>query len=251
MVAPDDAIPEGSPDNPLAIGQPGGPASVLLPLSLLRRATAQHMREQLGSVAPVTVFSEVDTTAAAAYRVQHRAAVQEAAGVPLTYMPLFVQATVAALKAVPLFNSRLTEEGHLIERTIHLGMATAVFGGVQMPIIRHAETKALAELAAEVHRLAEAARCGQLTADDQSGHTFCITNQGRWGQTLFGTPTIKAPNVGILAFETIRPRPVVVAGQIAVRPMMYLSLTFDHRALDGSDAAQFMGVVKAYLEGLS
>ena len=243
-------IPEGTPDNPLAIGVPGGPPSVLLPLSVLRRTTAHHMREQLGTVAPVTVFSEVDTTAAAACRERHRAAIESTVRVPLTYMPLFIQATVAALKAVPVLNSRLTEDGHHIERTIHLGMATSVYGGVLMPVVRHAETKSLAELAVEVQRLAEAARWGQLTADDQHGHTFCITNQGRWGRTLYGTPTIKSPNVGILAFETIRPRPVALHGQVVVRPMMYISLTFDHRALDGSEAAQFMGAVQDYLEAL-
>lgn len=245
-----DSVPAGSPDNPLAIGEPGGPPSVLLPFTELRRTTAEHMREQLGNVAPVTVFAEVDTTAVTACRARLRPEVEAVVRVPLTYMPFFIQATVAALKAVPVLNARLTEEGHLIERAIHLGMATSVYGGVLMPVLRHAEAKSTAELAAEVHRLADAARWGQLRTDDQHGHTFCITNQGRWGQTLFGTPIIKAPNVGVLAFETIRPRPAVVDGQVAVRPMMYISLTFDHRALDGSEAAQFISVIREYLEGL-
>lgn len=244
------AIPECGPDNPLGIGAPGGPPEVLLPLSLLRQTTVRHMQETVTTMAPVTVFAEVDMSAAAACRERMRSEVEARAGVPLTYMPLFIQATVTGLKACPILNAVLTEDGHRVPRTVHLGMATAVVGGVLMPILRHAETKSLTELAAEVHRLTEAARWGQMGPADQTDPTFCITNQGRWGTTVFGTPTIRHPNAGILAFETVRRRPVVLGDDIVARPMMYLSLTFDHRAADGSDAAQFIGVVKDYLEGL-
>lgn len=196
---------------------------------------------------PVTVVAEVDCT-------NLKRLYEEAKrywanwGVDITYSAFFARATVKALQAHPIMNSSVSTRGYLTPPYVNLGIATQTPGVVMIPTIKNAQTKSVVDLARELHSIGERARTGQLTLEMDDA-TFVMTNTGRYGTTLFGTPTIKPPNVGILAFESIQKRPVATADdRVEVRPMMYLSLTGDHRAVDGSDMAAFLGTVKQCLE---
>lgn len=200
---------------------------------------------------PVTVVAEVDMTNLKQLYDSVKSGFEHQTGVPLTYTAFFARATTEALMAYPLLNAVLRPNDYVIPRSIHLGIATQTPGVVLIPTIRNAEQKLIPLLAAEIHSLGQRARAGLIGPADMDS-TFVITNTGKYSQSLFGTPTIKPPNTGILAFESIIKRPVVVEGdQIAVRPMMYLALTADHRAVDGADMVGFLGKVKETLEDLT
>ena len=244
-------LPGGTYDNPLAMGDQSLPPAVTLPLTDIRVGSKINLEMSRDTVAPITVVAEVDATNLQALRDWVKPAFEAQTNVPLTYLPFFARATALGLMAYPLMNSVLTEMGQIIPRFVHLGVAIQVQGGVTVPVLRNVETKDVGAIAQELHALAERARTGQLTLEETAGHSFVITNPGRWGATLFGTPIIKPPNVGILSFEAIVKRPVVVEGdQIAVRPMMYLALTADHRAVDGAEMLGFVAKVKDILENL-
>lgn len=242
-------LPGGTADNPLAMGAAGGPPHVTLPLTPIRQVSVQNLDRSRQTTTPVTVVAEVDCSRLQAVHDQWKPAFERNTGMALTYLPFFAQATARALKAFPLLNSILTPQGYIIPRTVHLGVAISVPGAVLIPCIRNAESKRLVDLVRDCNLLTERARTGQLSQEEMTGSTFLISNTGRWGQTLFGTPVIKPPNVGSLAFESIVKRPVVAANdQIVARPMMYLTLTADHRAVDGAEMVGFLGTVKDVLE---
>lgn len=245
-------LPGGTWDNPLAIGRSAQPPVVTLPLSNLRQVSIHNLEAGVRSTAPVSVVAEVDVSRLQAARDYLKPQVEAMTGIPLTYTPFFVRATVQALQAYPIMNSMMTPQGFVIPRTVNIGIATQVPGGVLLPTIFRAETKSIMDLARELHSISERAPRGQISQQEMSGHTFCMTNPGRYGQTIFGTPIIKPPNVGILAFEAIKKRPVVLENdQILSRPMMYIVLTADHRAVDGAEMIGFTGKVKEILENLS
>lgn len=244
-------LPGGTSDNPLAIGVTPSPAALTLPLTAIRQVTMRNLEIARQSTAPVTVVAEVDVSRLQALRESAKQEFQRALGVPLTYLPFFVRAATRALQAFPLLNGVLTPTGFIIPRQINLGYAVQTAGGVVLPTIYNTERKSIAELAREIYIQSQKARLGALTAPEMANQTFVITNTGRWGQSLFGTPVIKPPNVGSLAFEAIVKRPVVVENdQVAVRPMMYIVLTADHRAVDGREMVGFLGKVKESLENL-
>ncbi|MEW8979452.1 MAG: 2-oxo acid dehydrogenase subunit E2 [Symbiobacterium sp.] len=242
-------LPGGTPDNPLAMGGSPFPPFVTMPLSPLRRVSMLNLELAQRMTAPVTVVAEVDASGLIAVREALKPLAARYLGMPLTYLPFFAMATVRALKAYPIMNAAFGPQGFVIPRYINLGIATSVPGGVLLPTVAGAERKSFWELARDIYIQTQKARAGLATPQDLSGQTFVITNTGRWGGTLFGTPIIQPPNVGILAFEAIQKRPVVVENdQIAVRPMMYLALTADHRAVDGAEMIAFLNKVKESLE---
>jgi pyruvate/2-oxoglutarate dehydrogenase complex dihydrolipoamide acyltransferase (E2) component len=244
-------LPGGTYDNPLAIGGSPHPPTVTLPLTRLRQQSIQNLEASRQMTAPVTVVAEVDCTNLKAYRDRWREPFQASTGVPLTYLPFFAHATARALKAYPLLNAMLTPQGYVIPRQVNLGIATSVPGGVVIPTIWNAESKRIPELARDIYQRTQLARAGRLPDQEMSSSTFLITNTGRWGNYLFGTPVIKPPNVGSAGFEPIIKRPVVGPNdQIVARPMMYLSLSADHRAVDGAEMVGFLGKVKEVLENL-
>lgn len=244
-------LPGGTADNPLAIGVTPAPAALTLPLNAVRQVTMRNLEISRQTTAPVSVVAEVDVSRLQALRERAKQEFQQALGAPLTYLPFFMRATTRALQAFPVLNGVLTPTGFIIPRQINLGFAVQTAGGVVLPTIYNTERKSAAELAREIFILSQKARMGILTAPEMANQTFVITNTGRWGQSLFGTPVIKPPNVGSLAFEAIVKRPVVVENdQIAVRPMMYIVLTADHRAVDGREMVGFLGKVKESLENL-
>jgi len=241
------------------VAAPAAPATdeQLVPHSRLRKLIAEHMLASRRTSPHVTTVVEADMSAAVAHRMAHKAEFA-AKGVALTFTPYFVQAVVAALKAVPQANAVYREDGLLLKRRYHIGMATAIDDGLVVPVIRDADELSLLGLARTVNDLAQRARAGQLKPDEIQGSTFTITNHGVSG-SLFAMPIINQPNVGILGVGAIQKRPVVISrghpvepsgeDYLAIRPMVYLSFTFDHRVLDGASGDAFVGTVKRMLEG--
>ncbi len=229
---------------------------VLQPLTTMRRAIAQHMVQSKHTSPHVTTIMEADMTAVVRHREANKRTLTRD-GETLTYTPYFVAAIVAGLRAVPEANSRFSDDGILVLGRIHVGIAVAVDGGLFVPVIRHADELSLAGLARAVNDLARRARAGQLQPDEIQGGTFTLTNHGTGG-SLIGTPIINQPQSGILGAGAIVKRLVVRSAAnsllpsaddaIVIRPMCYLSYTFDHRVLDGAQADEFLAAVKAKLE---
>jgi 2-oxoglutarate dehydrogenase E2 component (dihydrolipoamide succinyltransferase) len=222
----------------------------LVPLSPMRRAIAEHMARSVRVSPHVTTVVEVDLSRVIAHREANKASF-ERQGVRLTFTPYFFQAVAAGLGQVPVLNGSFTEEGIVLNRRVHLGMAVALDEGLLVPVVRDADEKNLLGLARVVNDLAERARTRRLKPDETQGGTFTITNHGVSG-SLFATPIINQPQAAILGVGAIVKRPVVVtqggADAIAIKPICYLSLTFDHRIADGATADGFLAAVKQLLE---
>jgi pyruvate/2-oxoglutarate dehydrogenase complex dihydrolipoamide acyltransferase (E2) component len=210
------------------------------PLSIMRKRIGEHMRASLDTAAHCTTIVEADMSAI------------EAARGKLSYLPFVARATIAALREHPALNATL-EGDHLTQHEeIHLGIAVSLGDdGLIVPVVHNAHELSHEGLAKRIADLAERARNKQLTPDETKGGTFTITNPGRYG-ALLATPIINQPQVAILDLEAVVKRPVVVGGDsIAIRPMTYLCMSWDHRALDGVLAAQFLGSVRKHIEGFS
>jgi 2-oxoglutarate dehydrogenase dihydrolipoamide succinyltransferase (E2 component) len=220
------------------------------PLSPMRRQIAEHMSRSRRTAAHVTTFAEVDMSRVAARRAQIKDRFA-ARGVSLTYLAFVARATVAALQEHPVLNASLDGDDLVYHDDVNLGIAVALERGLIVPVIGQAQRLSLEGLAAAIGDVAERARSKRLETDDVQGGTFTITNPGQFG-TVLATPIINQPQVAILDLEAVVKRPVVVESDggdsIAIRPVVNLCLSFDHRALDGADAARFLGAVKARLE---
>jgi len=209
----------------------------ILPLTQMRRIIADRMVRSQQTSAHVTTYFEVDFSDIAKFR----------EGRSLTYLPFVIRAVTRAIRDLPVVNSEWGEQGIIVKKDIHIGIATALDDGLLVPVVRHADRKGLVQLAKEVADLAERARSKKLDPEEVQGGTFTITNHGGFG-SLFSTPIIYQPQIAILGVGAIQKRTVVINEGIAIRPMGYLSLSFDHRVIDGATADQFMGKVKGYLE---
>jgi 2-oxoglutarate dehydrogenase E2 component (dihydrolipoamide succinyltransferase) len=219
----------------------------LLPLNPVRQAIADHMVRSKHTSPHVTTVMEVDFSRVVADR-QANKDIFSRDGVRLTYTAYFVAATVSALKAYPIVNSSWRDEGVLVHPVINIGMATSLGEeGLIVPVIKNADQLSLLGLARSVNDLANRARAKQLQPDEVKDGTFTITNHGISG-SLFATPIINQPQCGILGVGAIQKRVVVVGDAIAIRPMVYLSLTFDHRILDGAVADYFLAKVVESLQ---
>lgn len=219
---------------------PGGERSMgeeIVPFTQMRRTIAERMVKSRQTSAHVTTFFEADFSGIAKFR----------EGRNLTYLPFVIRAVTRAIREVPVMNSAWGEQGVIVKKDIHVGVATALEDGLLVPVVRHADRKGLTELAKEVADLAERARSKKLNPEEVQGGTFTITNHGGFG-SLFSTPIIHQPQIAILGVGAIQKRTMVISDAIAIRPMGYLSLSFDHRVIDGATADQFMAKVKSYLE---
>jgi pyruvate dehydrogenase E2 component (dihydrolipoamide acetyltransferase) len=254
--SPAAAAPAPPPQAAPAIveGEPG-PGEELYRFNTVRKVIARHMRHSLETAAQVTTVIEVDMTGVVNLRKKWKPVYAERHGVNLTYVPFVARATMDAIGRWPWVNSEVRGETALIKRYVNLGMAVAIDDskGLMVPVIHHAEELNLVGLSRAVIDLAEKARTKTLTPDEMSGGTFTITNPGVFG-ALIGTPIIPEGQVAILDVEAIVKRPVVVTDRhgndaIAIRHMMFLCLSYDHRLVDGAYAAQFMAQVKQNLEG--
>ena len=222
----------------------------LEPLSVMRKKIAQHMILSKQTSAHVTTVFEVDYTNVEKLRSQSKDNYAER-GTKLTYMPFIVQAVVAGLRDWPIVNASMDENNILYHRDYNIGIAVALEWGLIVPVVKNADEKNILGLAKAINDLGERARTKRLSPDDVQGGTFTITNPGVFGG-LFGTPIINQPQVAILGVGGVKKRPVVVETDdgdfIAIRSMGILSLTFDHRLIDGAVADQFMAKVKSVLE---
>jgi 2-oxoglutarate dehydrogenase E2 component (dihydrolipoamide succinyltransferase)/2-oxoisovalerate dehydrogenase E2 component (dihydrolipoyl transacylase) len=209
----------------------------ILPFTQMRKTIAERMVKSKQTSAHVTTFFEADFSGIAKFR----------EGRNLTYLPFVVCAVTRAIRDLPILNSAWEERGIVVKKDLHIGIATALEDGLLVPVVRHADRKGLAQLAKEIADLAERARSKKLSPEEVQGGTFTITNHGGFG-SLFSTPIIHQPQIAILGVGAIQKRAVVINDAIAIRPMGYLSLSFDHRVIDGATADQFMAKVKHHLE---
>ncbi len=223
-----------------------GPTEVVA-MTPMRRQIAEHMVASKNTSAHVATVFEVELTKVFELRAQHGAEFEKRNGLKLTYTPFFVRATVEAIKESPILNSSVEGNNVVYKRDVNIGVAVALETGLIVPVIKRADEKNFLGIARAIQDLAERARAKKLSVDEVQGGTFTITNPGVFG-SLFGTPIINQPQVAILGVGTIEKRPVVRHDAIAVRPMVYLTLSFDHRIIDGAVADQFMGRVKTHLE---
>jgi 2-oxoglutarate dehydrogenase complex dihydrolipoamide succinyltransferase (E2) component len=219
-----------------------------IPLRGIRKRIAEHMHQSKTTAAHFTYVDEVDMTELIQLREQMKP-LAEQKGVKLTYLPFIVKASVAALKEMPILNASIDEaKGEIvIKKYYNIGIATATDEGLIVPVIKDADRKSLLEIAMEIERLAKAAREGKIALSDLQGGTFTITSLGALGG-LFATPVINYPEVAILGIHEIKKRPVVRDNQIVIRDIMYVSLSFDHRLIDGDVGARFCKKIISYLE---
>jgi 2-oxoglutarate dehydrogenase E2 component (dihydrolipoamide succinyltransferase) len=218
-----------------------------VPMTRLRQRIAQRLVEAQSTQALLTSFNEVDLTAVQQLRARHKDRFEKEHGVKLGFMSFFVKACIEALKRFPIVNASVDGSDILYHEFYDIGVAVSTERGLVVPIVRDADIKSFATLEKEIGEYARKARSGGLAIEDLTGGTFTITNGGVFG-SLMSTPIVNAPQSAILGMHKIQERPMVVAGQIAIRPMMYIAITYDHRIIDGREAVQFLVTVKECLE---
>jgi 2-oxoglutarate dehydrogenase E2 component (dihydrolipoamide succinyltransferase) len=217
------------------------------PMSAMRRKIAEHMIESRRTSAHVHSVYEVDMTRVVKLREKFKAIYESQHGTRLTMTPFFVKAVCHALRAWPVINASIEGDEIVYKKDLNIGIAVALDWGLIVPVIRNADDLSMAGLCKRVNDLAERARTKKLNPDEVQGGTFTITNPGPYGN-LFGLPIISQPQVAILGTGGIEKRPVVIDDAIAIRSMMYMAMTYDHRLVDGAVADQFLAMVKKYLQ---
>ncbi|MFQ5400492.1 MAG: dihydrolipoamide acetyltransferase family protein [Anaerolineae bacterium] len=247
--APPPPQPSTAPPPPARSPAPPAAAPVsgeVVPLSSMRRAIAEHMVRSRHTSPHVSSVFEFDFTAVAGHRAAHKEQFARD-GVHLTFTAYLVAATVQALKEHPMVNSSWSERGIVLHKAINVGIATALEDGLIVPVIKNADSMNLLGLARAVNDLSQRARAGQLQPDEVQGGTFTITNHGVTG-SLFAMPIINQPQCGILGVGKIEKRVKVINDAIAIRPLAYISFTFDHRILDGAAGDRFTSTIKDVIE---
>ena len=216
-------------------------------MSRLRQTIARRLKEAQQSAAMLTTFNEVDMTAVMALRNTYKDAFEKTHGVKMGFMGFFVRACIHALKAVPEVNAEIDGQDLIYKNHYDIGVAVGTERGLVVPVVRDADTLSLAGIEKAIGALGKKARDGALALDDLQGGTFTISNGGVYG-SLMSTPILNAPQSGILGMHKIPERPVAVNGQVVIRPMMYLALSYDHRIVDGQGAVTFLVRVKEAIE---
>ena len=212
-----------------------------------RKRIAENLLQSQQSTAHLTTFNEVDMTAVNALREKYKEKVEKEHGVKLTFMPFFVRAACQALKQFPTINAQVDGDSIIYKHYVNMGIAVASDAGLVVPNVKDADSKGMIEISGEIAEVAKRARDGKLTMEDLTGGTFTITNGGVFG-SLVSTPIINFPQVGILGLHKTQERPVAISGQVMIRPMMYIALSYDHRIVEGAHAVQFLVRVKELIE---
>jgi len=216
-------------------------------MTRLRQTIARRLKDAQNTAAMLTTFNEVDMSAVMSLRNQYKDLFEKKHGVKLGFMGFFVRASIQALKEIPAVNAEIDGTDIVYKNYYHIGIAVGTEKGLVVPVVRDAHLKSLADIEKAIADFARRARDGALKIDEMQGGTFTITNGGIYG-SLMSTPILNAPQSGILGMHKIQERPVVVAGKIEARPMMYLALSYDHRIVDGREAVTFLVRVKECLE---
>ncbi|MBL8577532.1 MAG: 2-oxoglutarate dehydrogenase complex dihydrolipoyllysine-residue succinyltransferase [Mesorhizobium sp.] len=216
-------------------------------MTKLRQTIARRLKEAQSTAAMLTTFNEVDMKGIMDLRAKYKDVFEKKHGVKLGFMGFFTKAVTHALKEIPAVNAEIDGTDIIYKNYAHIGVAVGTNKGLVVPVVRDADQMSIAEIEKEIGRLGLAARDGKLSVADMQGGTFTISNGGVYG-SLMSTPILNAPQSGILGMHKIQDRPVVVGGQIVIRPMMYLALSYDHRIVDGKEAVTFLVRVKESLE---
>lgn len=234
-------IPVEKPEIPIWEGDQ------IVPVTPMRKQIAAHMVRSERTAPHVTLWMEVDMSGVVEARARAQERFRQEEGFELTYLPFVVKAVVHALREHPRVNAVWDEDRIILRKAINIGIAVGMEDGLIVPVIKNADEKSIVGLARAIRDLATRARSGQLTLDDVQGGTFTVNNPGTFG-TILSTPIIVQPQSAILSTEAVVKRPVVIDDAIAIRPMMNLSMSFDHRILDGLAGARFLATVKQWLE---
>jgi 2-oxoglutarate dehydrogenase E2 component (dihydrolipoamide succinyltransferase) len=216
-------------------------------MTRLRQTIARRLKDAQNTAAMLTTFNEVDMTHVIGMRTQYRELFEKRHGVKLGFMGFFVKACVQALKEIPAVNAEIDGTDLIYKNYYHIGIAVGTERGLVVPVVRDCDQKSLAEIEKAIADFGRRARDGSLKIEELQGGTFTITNGGIYG-SLLSTPILNAPQSGILGMHKIQERPMVVAGKVEARPMMYLALSYDHRIVDGREAVTFLVRVKEVLE---
>jgi 2-oxoglutarate dehydrogenase E2 component (dihydrolipoamide succinyltransferase) len=219
----------------------------IIPMSPLRRRIAERLVEAQQTAALLTTFNEIDMTAVMALRRQYRESFEKKYSIKLGFMSFFVKASIEALKLIPQVNAEVRGTDIVYRNYYDIGIAIGGGRGLVVPVLRHAERMSFAEIERAIDDFARRAESNKLNLDELRGGTFTVTNGGIYG-SLLSTPIINPPQSGILGMHAIQERPVVREGQIVIRPMMYVALTYDHRIVDGREAVTFLRHIKGLLE---
>ncbi|QEO18482.1 2-oxoglutarate dehydrogenase complex dihydrolipoyllysine-residue succinyltransferase [Acetobacter vaccinii] len=216
-------------------------------MTRLRRTVARRLKEAQNTAAMLTTFNEIDMSGAMALRAEFQDGFVKKHGVKLGFMSIFSRAVIAALKEFPAINAEIDGEDVIYRDFVNLGIAVGGPNGLVVPVIRDADTLGYAQIEKTIAGFGKAAREGTLKLENLSGGTFSITNGGIYG-SLLSTPILNAPQSGILGMHSIQERPIAVNGQVVIRPMMYVALSYDHRIVDGKEAVSFLVRVKQNVE---
>ncbi len=237
---------------PKVVARPASPADDAsreerVKMTRLRQTIAKRLKDAQNSAAMLTTYNEVDMSAVMDLRNRYKDIFEKKHGVKLGFMGFFTKAVTHALKEIPAVNAEIDGTDIIYKNFAHVGVAVGTDKGLVVPVVRNADQMSIAEIEKEIGRLGKAARDGALSMADMQGGTFTISNGGVYG-SLMSSPILNAPQSGILGMHKIQERPVVVGGQIVIRPMMYLALSYDHRIVDGKEAVTFLVRVKESLE---
>lgn len=219
----------------------------VVPMTMLRKTAAKRLAEARQQMAMLTTFNEADVTAVQALRAAHQESFEKRYQVRLGFMSFFVKAVIDGLKQYPQLNAEIRDADIIYHDYFDIGVAIASERGLVVPVLRNAERMSFADIEKAIGDFAKRSRDGKLKPDELDGGTFTITNGGVFG-SLLSTPIINPPQTGILGMHSIQERPVALNGQVVIRPMMYLALTYDHRLVDGREAVLFLRRVKETIE---
>jgi 2-oxoglutarate dehydrogenase E2 component (dihydrolipoamide succinyltransferase) len=244
-VTPGDPAPELEMAPP--VGAPAARSEQRVPMTRLRARIAERMVEAQHTAAMLTTFNEVDLSNVMSLRKRYKESFEKEHGVRLGFMSFFAKAAVEALRRYPAVNASIEGNDIIYHDYVDIGVAVSSERGLMVPVLRNVEKMSFAQIESGINDYAEKVRDGSIGMDDLTGGTFTITNGGVFGSML-STPILNPPQSGILGMHAIQERPMVVDGEIVVRPMMYLALTYDHRIIDGREAVQFLVSIKQSLE---
>ncbi len=224
-----------------------GPREERVKMTKLRQTIARRLKESQNTAAILTTFNEIDMTNVMALRTEYKDAFEKKHGVKMGFMSFFVKAAINALQEIPAVNAEINGDDIIYKNYYDIGMAVGTDQGLVVPVIRNADQLSLSGIEQEIGRLAKKAREGSLSMGDLTGGTFTVTNGGVYG-SLMATPIINPPQSGILGLHKIEERPIALKGQVVIRPMMYIALSYDHRIIDGKESVTFLVRVKEAME---
>jgi 2-oxoglutarate dehydrogenase E2 component (dihydrolipoamide succinyltransferase) len=240
-----------APAAPVQVRAPSAPVDAereeRVKMTKLRQTIARRLKDAQNSAAMLTTFNDVDMSAVMQLRSQYKDVFEKKHGTKLGFMGFFAKAVIQALKDVPAVNAEIDGQDLVYKNYYHIGIAVGTEKGLVVPVVRDADDLSVAGIEKKIADFGKRARDGKLSIDEMQGGTFTITNGGIYG-SLMSTPILNAPQSGILGMHRIEDRPVVRNGQVVVRPMMYLALSYDHRIVDGKEAVTFLVRVKEALE---